>query len=181
MEVAPVFRLVSSHEFHPVRNGFTRDRDLGKDGVTSPDDLDWRVRTLAVRDLIREFTEQRERFEELGVAIVTIQCQDLYPARVMAREESLDGQPAKGIEWPHLVDRAGAVAARYGMQPMAYAVHAEYVNRPGVAIVDEAGVLRFHYAGTYWGDRPEVAELLEMFETGRYEYAAPRRLRPANP
>ena len=37
------------------------------------------------------------------------------------------------------------------------------VNRPSVAIVDESGVLRFFYAGTYWGDRPEVAELLEMF------------------
>jgi len=30
----------------------------------------------------------------------------------------------------------------------------------------------FLYAGTYWGDRPEVDEMLEMFETGRYEYAA---------
>lgn len=99
----------------------------------------------------------------------------------MAREERLDDSPAEGVAWPHLVDRAGAVAARYGVQPMAYAVHAEYVNRPALAIVDEAGVLRFLYAGTYWGDRPEVAELLEMFETGRYEYDAPKRLRLAEP
>jgi len=112
----------------------------------------------------------------LGVAVVTIQCQDLFPARVMAREETLDGSPGAGVPWPHLVDRAGAVAASYGVQPMAYAVHAEYVNRPSVAIVDAEGTLRFLYAGTYWGDRPEVDEMLEMFAAGRYEYAAPKRL-----
>lgn len=52
-KVAAVLQRVAAHEFHPVRDGFTRDRDLGKAGIASPDDPDWRVRTLAVRDLVR--------------------------------------------------------------------------------------------------------------------------------
>jgi len=51
--VAAVVHRVAAHEFHPVRNGFTRDRGLGKAGVASLEDPDWRVRTLAVRDLVR--------------------------------------------------------------------------------------------------------------------------------
>jgi len=76
------------------------------------------------------------------------------------------------------VDRAAAVGLRYGVQPMAFAVHAEYINRPSVAIVDKDGVLRFLYQGTFWGDRPSIHDILEMVKSGRYEFAAPKRLTP---
>jgi HEAT repeat protein len=44
---------VAAHDFHVVRDGFTFDRQLNKHGVASLEDQDWRVRTLAVRDLLR--------------------------------------------------------------------------------------------------------------------------------
>lgn len=99
------------------------------------------------------------------------------PARIMAKNETLDGSAPKPVAWPHLVDRAGAVGVQYDVQPMAFAVHAEFINRPTVAIIDKEGVLRFLYQGTFWGDRPTVPELLEMMRSGKYEFDAPKRLK----
>ena len=56
---APILSRVAAHEFHPIRDGFTYDRDLNKHGVASLEDQDWRVRTLAVRDLVRFATSRR--------------------------------------------------------------------------------------------------------------------------
>jgi len=64
---------------------------------------------------------------------------------------------------------------------MAFAVHAEYINRPTVALIDKQGVLRFLYQGTYWGDRPSIHELLDMMKSDSYQYPAPKRLHPAAP
>ena len=100
----------------------------------------------------------------------------------MARNETLDGSKPKGISWLHLVDRAATVGVQYNVQPMAFAVHSEYINRPSVAIIDKEGVLRFLYQGTFWGDRPSIHQLLEMVKSGQYAFDAPKRLKaPAKP
>ncbi len=44
---------VANHSFHPLREGFTFDRTLDKPGIASLQDDDWKVRSLAVRDLLR--------------------------------------------------------------------------------------------------------------------------------
>jgi len=75
------------------------------------------------------------------------------------------------------VDRAGAVGAEYGVQPMSFTVHAEWINRPSVVIVDKEGVARFAYYGTFWGDRPSIHQLLEMVRNGKYSFDAPKRLK----
>jgi len=356
-ESAAVFAKIRAHDFHPTRGGFTADRDLGKPGVASLDDTDWKVRTLAVRDLVkagpaavpalvaalgdenvhvrylaamalgiqratdaapalekalredrdstvrsqaaialgqiglktslaavqsaqkgdkdrdvqhqaelaayaiehakpatpelaaaytaldeatfgtarvgepapdftlpdtdgktwklsdfrgkkpvvlvwvfadwcpvchgefREFMALRGEFEAAGIQPFTLECHDTFPARVMVgkeleprywfAKESFKDNYTRNIWWPHLVDRAAAVGLRYGVQPMTFAVHAEYINRPTVAIVDKDGVLRFLYQGTFWGDRPSIHDILEMVKSGRYEFAAPKRLKPA--
>lgn len=77
--------------------------------------------------------------------------------------------------------RAGAIGAQYGVQPLTFAVHAEYINRPAVVIVDTEGIVRFAYHGTFWGDRPTVRQLLDMLRSGDYTFEAPRRLQPATP
>src|SRR5260370_42492923 len=48
-----ILSQVRKHDFHPIRDGFTFDRHLNTHGVASLNDQDWRVRTLAVRDLVR--------------------------------------------------------------------------------------------------------------------------------
>ena len=55
-------------------------------------------------------------------------------------------QATNEIWWPHLLDRA--VGAQYGVDPLAFAVHAEYINRPSTVIVDPEGIVRFAYYGT---------------------------------
>lgn len=291
-----VFERVRGHEFHPTKGGTTLDRGLNKPGVASLADDDWKVRTLAVRDMVRAGAEAEPALIEalqddhvqvrylsamaLGIRRsaaaapsleealrkdreVTIRSQaaaalgqigrkSSLPAlrAVMQQETSGDvlhqslmaihgieqNQPAtpelaealasldeasfgiakvgeaapdftlpdtagqrwrlsdfKGkqnvlLVWVFadwcpvcLVDRASAVGVQYAVQPMAFAVHAEYINRPTAAFVDMDGVLRFLYHGTYWGDRPSVSDLLEMARSGNYVFDAPKRLKPKTP
>jgi alkyl hydroperoxide reductase subunit AhpC len=134
-----------------------------------------------------ELIELRRQFTAANIAVATLQCHDLFPCRVMVGKElepkywfsktSFKDSYTKNIWWPHLVDRAGAVGAEYGVQPLAFTVHAEWINRPSVVIVDQEGVVRFTYYGTFWGDRPAIHELLEMVRSGNYSFAAPKRLK----
>lgn len=135
----------------------------------------------------RELIELRKEFEAAGVEVATLECHDVFAARVMVGKE-LEPQYwfsktpfkesyTKNIWWPHLVDRAGAVGARYGAQPMTFAVHSEYINRPSVVIVDKEGIVRFAYYGTFWGDRPSIRQALDMAQSGRYEFESDRRLK----
>jgi hypothetical protein len=131
--------------------------------------------------------ELRKEFETAGIQVFTLECHDLFPCRVMVGKElepkywfsktSFKDSYTKNIWWPHLVDRAGAVGAEYGVQPMSFVVHSEWINRPSVVIVDKEGVARFAYYGTFWGDRPSIHELLEMVRSGDYRFAAPKRLK----
>lgn len=134
-----------------------------------------------------ELIELRRQFAAANIAVATLECHDLFPCRVMVGQElepkywfsktSFKESYTKNIWWPHLVDRAGAVGAEYGVQPLAFTVHAEWINRPTVVIVDQAGIARFAYYGTFWGDRPSIHELLEMVRSGDYSFAAPKRLK----
>ncbi|MDT8408366.1 MAG: redoxin domain-containing protein [Wenzhouxiangellaceae bacterium] len=135
-----------------------------------------------------ELIELRHDFAESKVRLATLEAHDSYRGRVMvgkeldpeywfAEQSFQDAYTAK-IWWPHLLDRAGAVGARYGIDPMAFAVHAEYINRPATFIIDPQGTVRLAYFGTYWGDRPGMKEVLEMIRSGDFEYTHPDRLEP---
>jgi peroxiredoxin len=134
----------------------------------------------------RELIEMRRDFELAGVRVYTIETHDFYRARVMvgkevdpeywfARESFQEAYTQK-IWWPHLVDHAGAVGASYGIDPMAFAVHAEYINRPATIIIDPAGRVRWAYYGTYWGDRPSIKKTLEMIQSEVFTFVHPNRL-----
>ena len=127
-----------------------------------------------------ELIEMKEEFKKAGVQVFTIEIHDTYRARVMvgkelepeywfARESFINAY-TRQIWWPHLLDRAGVVAARYGADPLAFAVHAEYINRPATVIIDPDGIVRFAYAGTFWGDRPTIEQTLKMIGTGDFSF-----------
>jgi len=132
-----------------------------------------------------DLMEMQKEFKEEGIEVVTIEIHDRYRGRVMVgkeleptywfSKESFKEAYTERIEWPHLSDHAGAVAARYGMDPLAFAVHAEYINRPGTVIVDKEGIVRFLYVGTYWGDRPSIEQTLEMIRTEDFSFEHPDR------
>ncbi len=60
---AQVFQSVASHRFHPLNNdgSFTSDRQLDKHGIASLDDEDWKIRLLAIRDLLLAFPIRRSK------------------------------------------------------------------------------------------------------------------------
>jgi peroxiredoxin len=136
----------------------------------------------------RDLLELQEKFAAHDVQLFTIECHDEYRCRVMVGEElepsywftQLSPQAiyAERLWWPHLVDLAGGVAASYGVDPLSFAVHSEYINRPSTVIIDKEGIVRFAYHGTYWGDRPTIDQTLEMIVSGEYDFEHPQRLRP---
>jgi len=133
-----------------------------------------------------ELIELRDAFEEANIEVATIEAHDLYRCRVMVgkevdpeywfAEQSHQELYTDRIWWPHLVDRAGAVGAVYGVDPMAFAVHAEYINRPATIIIDPDGIVRFAYYGTYWGDRPSIQQTIDMIKAEQFAFEHPRRL-----
>lgn len=135
----------------------------------------------------RELIELRQHFEAANAQVFTLECHDMFSCRVMVGKEiepkywfsktSFKDSYTKNIWWPHLADRAGAVGAEYGVQPLAFTVHAEWINRPSVVIVDKEGIARFAYYGTFWGDRPSIHQLLEMVRNGNYSFVATKRLK----
>lgn len=146
----------------------------------------------------REFhdlIEMEKRFKQADVQVFTIECHDMYRTKVMAEGRGIWGPFLKewgpkrlaAIEekvlarrklwWPHLADIAGTVGAMYGVDPMEFTVHDEWINRPSTIIVDKEGVVRFTYYGTYWGDRPTIEETLEMIKTNTYKFVHPNRIK----
>jgi len=134
----------------------------------------------------RELIALREAFAQAGVDVSTIEAHDRYRARVMVgkevdpqywfAEESFQETYTDEIWWPHLVDHAGAVGASYGVDPLAFAVHAEYINRPATVIIDPDGQVRWTYYGTYWGDRPSIEQTLEMIQNEDFSFVHSKRL-----
>ena len=132
-----------------------------------------------------DLMDMHESFEKEGIKVFTLEIHDKYRGRVMvgkeleptywfAKESYKDAYTSR-IKWPHLLDRAGAVGARYGIDPLAFAVHAEYINRPTTVIVDKEGIVRFLYQGTYWGDRPTIEQTLHMIQQEDFEFEHPKR------
>jgi HEAT repeat protein len=65
MPLESVFQTVASHPFHPLNEEgtFTIDSTLGEHGIADMDDQDWRVRLLALRDLVRAGLNDRAAIE----------------------------------------------------------------------------------------------------------------------
>ena len=132
-----------------------------------------------------ELMDLHKLFVKEGIEVFTIEIHDRYRGRVMVGKElepsywfareSFKEAYTKRIKWPHLLDRAGAVGAKYGIDPLAFAVHAEYINRPSTVIVDKEGIVRFLYLGTFWGDRPTIDQTLDMIQKEEFEFEHPRR------
>jgi peroxiredoxin len=132
-----------------------------------------------------DLMDMHGEFLDEGIKVFTLEIHDKFRGRVMVgkeleptywfAKESYKDAYTNRIKWPHLLDRAGAVGARYGIDPLAFAVHAEYINRPTTVIVDKEGFVRFLYQGTYWGDRPTIEQTLEMIRQEDFDFKHPRR------
>ena len=133
---------------------------------------------------------QRDDFKRHNVQVFTLECHDLYRSRIMVGDESLhpnywfaknkapQAEYRNHVWWPHLVDVAGAVGAVYGVDPFAFTVHSEWINRPSTVIIDMEGIVRFAYYGTFWGDRPSIKQTLNMIVNDDYDFEHPKRLDP---
>jgi len=129
----------------------------------------------------------QDDFNSEEVQVFTLECHDLYRGRVMVgkeleptywfSKESFKDAYTRQIGWPHLLDHAGIVGAMYGADPMAFAVHAEYINRPTTVIIDKDGIVQLLYQGTYWGDRPTIEQTLDMIRSGKFEFENQNRLK----
>jgi peroxiredoxin len=134
----------------------------------------------------QDLMKMQEAFKKANIQVFTLETHDIYRGRVMVGKElepeywftdrSFKQTYTNKIWWPHLLDRAGKQAAKYGADPLAYAVHAEYINRPATVIIDPEGQVRFIYRGTFWGDRPSIEQTLEMIQEEDFSFEHPQRL-----
>lgn len=83
---------------------------------------------------------------------------EMQPKYWFSKDRSPQASYGKSRWWPHLVDLACGVGATYGVDPMQFVVHSEWINRPATVIVDKEGIVRLAYRGTFWGDRPSIEE-----------------------
>ncbi|MBS3772280.1 MAG: HEAT repeat domain-containing protein [Bacteroidales bacterium] len=135
----------------------------------------------------QDLMKMQEAFKKANIQVFTLETHDIYRGRVMVGKElepeywftdqSFRKTYTNKIWWPHLLDRAGAHAAKYGADPFVYAVHAEYINRPATVIIDPKGEVRLIYRGTFWGDRPSIKQTLEMIREEDFSYEHPQRLK----
>ncbi len=134
-----------------------------------------------------DLMKMQKEFKDAWVQVFTVEIHDIYRGRVMVgkemdpdywfSKESFQDAYTSQIWWPHLLDRAGAVGAMFGADPLAFSVHAEYINRPATVIIDPEGIVRLIYQGTFWGDRPTIEQTLEMIKTGDFAFGHPQRLK----
>lgn len=177
---------------HPAPN-FTLSDTEGASHTLSEHRGEWTVLIWVFADWcpvchgeFNELIEMREQFRAAGVNVFTVETHDMYRGRVMVgkevdpeywfAEESFQNEYTQNIWWPHLLDRAGAVGAQYGVDPMAFVVHGEYINRPSTFIIDPEGTVRMAYIGTFWGDRPSIERTLDMIRSRDFKYHNPNRL-----
>jgi len=133
-----------------------------------------------------DLMEMQQEFEAANVQVFTLEMHDTFRGRVMVgkelepeywfAQESFKEAYTNRIWWPHLLDRAGAVGAKFGADPLAFAVHAEYINRPVTVMIDPEGKVRFIYPGTFWGDRPTIEETLGMVKNQQFDFERQKRL-----
>ena len=64
--VSQICTDVSSHSFHPLNdvNSMTIDNTLNIDGIADLNNTDWKVRTLAIRDLVRTGKNKTEEIKQ---------------------------------------------------------------------------------------------------------------------
>lgn len=134
-----------------------------------------------------DLVQLKREFKESDIEVVTIQCHEAYRSRVMVGKELVPqywfSKQAPQLAylntlwWSHLSDPAGAVGAMYGVSPLSFAVHSEYINRPATVIIDKDGIVRFAYYGTYWGDRPTIHQTLDIVRDGAFAFEHPQRLK----
>ena len=123
------------------------------------------------RNEFHELIAKEQEYKKQNIQVLTIECHDLFRCQAMVA--------GRELWWPHLVDSAGAVGAMYGVDPMEFIVHDEWINRPSTIIVDQDGVIRFAYYGTFWGDRPTIQQTLKLIEAGQYQFEHPERRKPS--
>ena len=134
-----------------------------------------------------DLMEMEDDFENAGAQVFTLEIHDTYRGRVMVgkelepkywfAKESFKDAYTRRIWWPHLLDRAGTYGAQFGVDPLAFSVHAEYINRPTTVIIDPEGKVRFIYPGTFWGDRPTIEQTVEFIKSENFEFSHPRQLK----
>jgi peroxiredoxin len=138
----------------------------------------------------RELIKMKNEFENENIQVFTLEIHDRYRGRVMVgkeidpkywfSEKSFQKTYTEKIYWPHLLDRAGSIGAIFGADPLAFSVHAEYINRPTTVIIDKDGIVRFSYQGTFWGDRPSMEDVLQMIKSENFSFKHPKRLKVDN-
>ena len=108
---------------------------------------------------VSQLREKYSQFQNYDAEILIIDPHELW--RVKRFKEKWSEETP--ILFPFLSDPTSQVCAAYGIAKQLN-VHAEWVNRPAVFIVDKSGVIRYMQIGKSFKDRATPEELLEILK-----------------
>ncbi|WP_103029603.1 HEAT repeat domain-containing protein [Salinibacter altiplanensis] len=135
MSIDEIVQRIGAHSFPPVDNGFTVDPDTGYDGVPNHERTDWRVRTLALRDLIRQGRKDIAPLVDLlehdNPHVRQVTTMGLGPLRAERAVGPLENRLRHDPE-PVVRAHAAIALGQIGVPSDAVAHHAETENHPDV-------------------------------------------------
>jgi len=105
---------------------------------------------------LAQLRDQLKNIMGSGAAVIAIDPHESFAAKSLYRDA---GYAGADLQYPLLLDPTQTVSAMYGVA-FQMRIHTEISNRPATFIIDKQGTLQYARRGSYFGDRPSVADII---------------------
>jgi len=105
---------------------------------------------------LAQLRDQQKNISGSGAAVIAIDPHESYSAKSLLKDAGLADAD---LQYPLLLDPTQTVSAMYGVA-FQMRIHTEISNRPATFIIDKQGILQYARRGSYFGDRPSVADII---------------------
>ncbi|MDE0819281.1 MAG: redoxin domain-containing protein [Pirellulaceae bacterium] len=105
---------------------------------------------------LAQLRDQLKKISGSGAAVIAIDPHESYSAKSLLKDA---GFADADLQYPLLLDPTQTVSAMYSVA-FQMRIHTEISNRPATFIIDKQGTLQYARRGSYFGDRPSVADII---------------------
>ena len=107
-------------------------------------------------DQLAQWRDQRQNIAGSGAAVIAIDPHESDAAKSLLKDADFADAD---LQYPLLLDPTQTVSAMYGVA-FQMRIHTEISNRPATFVIDKQGILQYARRGSYFGDRPSVADVM---------------------
>jgi peroxiredoxin Q/BCP len=105
---------------------------------------------------LAQWRDQRQNIAGSGAAVIASDPHESDAAKSLLKDA---GFADADLQYPLLLDPTQTVSAMYGVA-FQMRIHTKISNRPATFIIDNLGTLQYARRGSYFGDRPNVANII---------------------